>query len=587
MQVLNRKKVISYTPAFHGKNAEHGSIHLVSSKDDIDIYDISISGKGLDSPMHLKWKMKALGVKGSWTPSNILDKRFRTDWEMPQLNASISVDAPIFSLFGYEDENIIAIGCSDLINLIPFEGSLREEDNHFYFTLHFVSEPLSTSSYKARIYIDHRKLNFSHVIQDCVAWSVKESGLKIRSAPALAKVPLYSTWYSFHQNLDEEALLSECKLAKDLGHDLVIIDDGWQTMDDNRGYDYTGDWEPLRLQNMEGLVEKVHALGMGIMLWYSVPFCGKKSKAYLEFKGKFLTENHYWAPVFDPRFPEVRAYIVGKYVTALLDWKLDGFKLDFIDEFKAYPDTEIQDLQGRDTLSITEGVQKMILEITHALTSTKPDVLIEFRQKYINPSLRQLGNMFRAFDCPNDSFMNRVRTVDVKLICGEGAAHSDMITWHKEEPIEVSALQYTSLIFSVPQLSVQIVNRSHAEVKMIQFFTAYWKKYAHVLLDGDFTAYKPLSNYPILKASTEDVVIYGLYDDMVLPIEEMPDQVHIINGKLSTEIVLSTSFTAPVARRIFNCLGEEVVNDKLTIGSSFLKWDCPANGIIILDKISA
>jgi len=101
---------------------------------------------------------------------------------------------------------------------------------------------------------------------------------------------------------------------------------------------------------------------MKCLLWYSVPFCGIKSKAYQLFKGKFLTENHPWAPVFDPRYPEVRSYLVQKYAAALIDWKLDGFKLDFIDDFKAYPETVLTKENGLLPICLELSIVRMIAQ---------------------------------------------------------------------------------------------------------------------------------------------------------------------------------------------------------------------------------
>jgi len=380
-------------------------------------------------------------------------------------------------------------------------------------------------------------------------------------------------------------VIKECTAAKKLGYELVVIDDGWQTKDDGRGYDYTGDWKPERIPEMKHFASHIHDLGMGIMLWYSVPFCGRKSEAYKKFKGKFLTENHYWAPVFDPRFPEVRAYLIGLYATALKEWNINGFKLDFIDDFKVYPDTELNNLNGRDTLSVAQGVRKLIEEISATLKSIKPDVLIEFRQQYINPSLRVLGNMFRAFDCPNDSLMNRVRTTDVKLLCGDSAVHSDMITWHKEEPVEFAALQLSSIMFSVPQLSVRISERTEDEVAMIKFYTQYWIENKNVLLHGDFKAHKPLANYPYLRATGGGKGIYGLYDDVVLPIDSSHDSIHIINGKMSSQVAAQFSGSNQNwEKTVYDCMGSIKSKESLTVDSKLQSLDCPANGIIILTK---
>jgi len=585
MQVINRKRKINYDPQAFGTNAAKASISKIEDTEHIQVYELSVPKDATKEILTIQWKAKALGIKGAWTSNNILDKRFRTDWEMPKLKSSISVDAPVINLFGYSDENILTIGCSDLINLIDIEASLREEDNHFYFKLHFFIEAGLDQDYQTKIYLNKKPENFGSVIQGYADWAIEENKIEPMPCPELATQPLYSTWYSFHQELDTNEVIKECKAAKKIGYELVVIDDGWQTKDDGRGYDFTGDWKPERIPEMKHFVSHIHDIGMGIMLWYSVPFCGRKSEAYKNFQGKFLTENHYWAPVFDPRFPEVRAYLIGLYAAALKEWNIDGFKLDFIDDFKVYPDTEVNNLNGRDTLSVAQGVKKLIEEIASTLKAIKPDVLIEFRQQYINPSLRVLGNMFRAFDCPNDSLMNRVRTTDVKLLCGDSAPHSDMITWHKDEPVEIAALQLSSIMFSVPQLSVRVTERTAEEVAMIKFYTEYWTKHKHILLGGNFNAYKPLSNYPYLSATNESTTIYGIYEDVLLPINTTQNEIHIINGKMSSTVAIqSSSKNETWERIIYDCKGDINVKDTFTLDNTFQTIECPPNGIITLSK---
>ena len=49
---------------------------------------------------------------------------------------------------------------------------------------------------------------------------------------------------------------------------------------------------------------------------------------------------------------------------------------------------------------------------------------------------------------------DRVRTVDLRLLSGNTAVHSDMFMWHYDEPVETAALQFLNILFAVPQLSV-------------------------------------------------------------------------------------------------------------------------------------
>ena len=135
-------------------------------------------------------------------------------------------------------------------------------------------------------------------------------------------------------------------------------------------------------------------------------------------------------------------------------------KLDFIDDFRVYPETEEGMVNGRDCANVNQGVARLIRQIAETLKQIKPDLIIEFRQKYIGPELRRIGNIFRAFDCPNDSATNRLRTTDVRLIGGSSKVTADMVTWHAEEPTEIAALQLNNVIFTIPQLSVRLREQS-------------------------------------------------------------------------------------------------------------------------------
>jgi len=202
MQVINRKRKINYDPQAFGTNATKVSIVKIEDTDDIEVYELSVPLEATTDKLIIQWKAKAIGIKGSWTSNNILDKRFRTDWEMPKLKASISVDAPVINLFGYSDENKLTIGCSDLINLIDIEASLREEDNHFYFKLHLFGETGLNQEYKTKIYLNKKEDNFGKVIQHYADWAIQENNIETMPCPPLATQPLYSTWYSFHQSPD-------------------------------------------------------------------------------------------------------------------------------------------------------------------------------------------------------------------------------------------------------------------------------------------------------------------------------------------------------------------------------------------------
>ncbi len=575
-------KVIGQTDAFNV------TLTLNTQIDGVSIYDINFSSESryLPHQITLQWKIPAIDIKGVWKPTTDFSKRIMDDWELDHMESRISVDSPVISVFGHNDDNTITFACADVINTTQLNALYREEDNHIYCHISFFTERHhKIDTYTTQLRIDENRHHFSKSLQEVSYWWSNFKNLKPIPTPDLARTPVYSTWYQFHQKLEPEVLIKECNIASELGYELIILDDGWQTIDENRGYDFTGDWIPERIPEMENFVQQIHATGMKLALWYSVPFCGKKSNAYQKFKGKFLTEEHRWAPVFDPRYPEVREHLINLYTHALKEWKIDGFKLDFIDEFKVYPSTILTQEDGRDFSSVNLAVDRLMTDVINSLHAINPDVVIEFRQKYTGPAMRKYGNMFRAFDCPGDSVMNRVRITDIKMLSDTTAVHSDMFTYHHEEPIEIKALQMVNTLFGVPQLSVLLEKATAEELSMIRFYTMYWKKNRHIFLDGKFTPLHPLSNYPILKSHDKEVTIIGVFDNYIIDFEEKTNRIDIINGQINQKVIIDSNENyGSFHCIIYNCLGKKVKEYNLMILIGVQQIEVPACGMIQLTK---
>ena len=573
------------------KNDNHAfcSLEKIEEDKELMIYRFSINSdeEFVPKPIVLEWKVPALNVKGLWKPTSDFSKRIEADWELENHESRISIDSPVNLLFGNNDENILCFACSNAINKIEFGAKYCEEDDHFQCTMIFFTECKYTiKNFSVDVRLDYRNIHFSQALRETSLWWESYEDLKPTYVPEIAKKPLYSTWYQFHQNLDEELLLKECKIAKSLGFESIIIDDGWQTKDNNRGYDYTGDWQSERFTDFKLVISKIQETGMKVGLWYSVPFCGTKSRAYQLFKGKFLTENHRWAPVFDPRFKEVREYLVGLYVKAVKEWGLDGFKLDFIDDFKAYPDTSFEFHPERDFNSINSAVDALLTKVIVEVKKVNPNVFIEFRQKYTGPAMRKYGNMMRAFDCPGDATMNRVRIADLKMLSGNTAVHSDMVTWNLEEKVEYAAFQYINTMFGVPQISVMLNDLPESHLNMIRFYTNYWLENSDVLLEGEFFPTSPIANYPIKRASKNGQVIFGLFENQIIELSKAYDDIHVINAKSTEQVVVLTDGNiGSYEIRSFDCEGNVIYFKSLVLKKGANLIEVPVSGIIKMKRL--
>lgn len=534
----------------------------------------------------IRWKTPSLNVHGFWTPNISLDK---STYYQAKIKTRAVRYAPALSLFSQEETNRLTLAVSDTLNSLEVETELIEEDICFHHAIHFFQEKHpNLKKYTVTIRLDKRSLHFSQSLRDVSAWWESLPGHQPAAVPETARQPMYSTWYSFHQNISAQDVEEQCKLAHELGFEAVIVDDGWQTLDNKRGYAYTGDWEPDRIPDMKALTDKVHQMGMKFLLWYSVPLMGEKAKKYDLFKQKFL---YYWegqgAYVLDPRYPDVREFIINTYIRAVTDWNLDGLKLDFIDMFRPGPDTELTAANGRDYASVEQAADRLMTDLMRQLRTLKPDIMIEFRQPYIGPLMRKYGNMFRAADCPNMALVNRVRTTDIRLLCGNTAVHSDMFRWRDKEQVEMAALQILNIIFSVPQLSISI-NRFPQEYRdMIKFWIGYWRANREVLLDGLLTPAGVQENYSAIKSVLANKkTIVALYSHRIITVEKyVTPLLDIINAKLSDSIWLETAIPLKnVIITIFNCKGVEMEKKTATLSAGVHVFKVPPSGLLQLHR---
>ncbi|MGN0191476.1 MAG: glycoside hydrolase family 36 protein, partial [Candidatus Cryptobacteroides sp.] len=307
-----------------------------------------------------------------------------------------------------------------------------------------------------------------------------------------------------------------------------------------KGYSWCGDWKPAvsKFPDMAAHVAQVHKLGMKYMVWYSVPFVGKNSEAYGIFKGKFLRDDGNTA-ILDPRFPDVRDHLIGIYVKALKDWDLDGFKLDFIDEFKFKgKDPALDDgYAGRDILNVSEAVNVLMKDVSSTLHSIKPDILLEFRQAYIGPAIRQYGNMFRAADCPGNAADNRVRIANLRLIAGGTAVHSDMLEWHLAETPENVGRTIISSIFGVIQYSVMLETLPQEQADMVRMWLDFAREHRETLLKGRFRPRHPELRYPVIEAESGTERIVAVFqDNAVIDRGDRSKKLYVLNASGSPKV---------------------------------------------------
>ncbi|MBA3685956.1 MAG: alpha-galactosidase [Planctomycetes bacterium] len=542
---------------------------------------LEASAAAVPSRLSLRWSLPCADIQAGWRGDcNAYHGPFPPDWGGSGFTPRAAAQSPVSCLHSQSGKNRLTFASDDAIHPTTLSAGLHEETGAFTCSVDaFVTPRAPSRSFTVRVRIDLRDVAMERALGEVSQWW--ETLYPPCAVPEVGRLPMYSTWYSFHQAVEPAAVEAECRRAKELGCEAVIVDDGWQTLDGSRGYAFCGDWESERIPDMAGHVRRVHALGMKFLLWYSVPFIGLRSKAYPRFAGRYLREDALMnAAVLDPRFPEVREYLIGVYERHLREWDLDGFKLDFVDAFtRADADAS----GGRDIADVDEAVVRLLSDVMARLRAIKPDILVEFRQGYVGPIMRTYGNLFRAADCPADVIGNRVRTLDIRLTCGATACHSDMVMWHPTDPVESAALQLVNVLFSVPQVSVLIERLPADHRAMLAFWLAWWREHRATLLDGELSVAHPESSYTQASARSAHERITVAFGDLAT-VPDAPSRVQVVNATRSDRLIVELA--APLGRRrlvVRDCRGRTISDATVDLPAGIHRLAVPAAGVALLE----
>jgi alpha-galactosidase len=481
--------------------------------------------------------------------------------------------APVMSLYNMAGTNALTFALSDALHRNALGISL-DERGFLRCTVGLFQEPWDAiTEYRCTLRLDQRRIPYYTVLKETGDWW-EQSGLARCIAPEAATMPFFSTWYSHHGDVTQDDVLQQARLARELGVDSIIVDAGW-------GVPLQTRLEPF--PDLPGTVKAVQALGVNIMLWTD-PSQPNPTNEGLLGDDRRLGMAPGKTGRFDPRYPEVRAELVREYLHLLDLSDCDGFKIDFINSIPGAPDDDRDDPR-RDYKSVPEAVDAMMGEIYQALQERKPDILIEYRQRYTGPHMWRHCTMMRAVDCGNSYPDNRQRTLDLRLLNGSLPVHADPIIWHPDEPVVSAALHLQHTLFSVPQVSVKLETLPPAHRDMIRTYLAFWREHRDVIWSGELMPLAPQDSFPVVLSRTDHKLLAGVFADTVVPLpRHLPEQLLIVNAGFRDRVVLELPAAAGKRRlTVTTVTGERRAPLEIVLAEGIHTIPIPASGYAVME----
>ncbi len=483
----------------------------------------------------ITFRMPMKEALGFLNPAHRIDRRIMPDWRKYSVSSQAESGIPVLCVYTAEGKNRATVYLSDFKNTHFLQCGVVEETLELEFLIVLLAGNRNTTNcFETELFI-----NETVELSDCIddAWEIWGRKTDFSNVPASASAPVYSTWYNYHQHLEQDELLRSIRSAEKLGLKTVIIDDGWQTDDESRKYGFCGEWKVAKKKfyDFEKFVQDVHAIGMKVIVWYSVPFVGFFSESFDRFKDKLLYQREDQnAGVLDPRYKEVRDYLVGVYKTALSTYRLDGFKLDFIDSFYL-TDESNSDYENMDFPRLEDAVSALLSEIYSSLKAVNPEVLIEFRQSYFGPATAVCGNMYRVGDCPADRITNLSASVDLRMFLRHGYVHSDPVEFDQNAVFDEAVRHLLSVRFAVPQISLRWDTLPERLKFYLASYLAFYNEHAELLTKGKITVKGIDLGYTQVSSVLCDERATVCYADNVVTVGDEKTQ-YVFNASTSKKV---------------------------------------------------
>lgn len=380
-------------------------------------------------------------------------------------------------------------------------------------------------------------------------------GLSRSEVTAANRVPVLCTWYSFHQDITAAGVLEEAVLASQLGFGAIIVDDGWQNSDAERGYGSCGDWqaEPAKIPDGREFVERLHELGLNVVWWIGTPFVGFRSNAYNEDTFATLYEEAGMdAAVLDPRSQAARRTLTARLTDLVRTTQADGLKLDFLERFAVCASSAPADADhtdpGRAALTLLDEIRLAV-----AIGGEEP--MIEFREPYISPQTIPRATMLRVGDCPLSPIQNRLGILDLRLATTGIAVHSDPIMWSPSDTPERVSQHLLSSLFGVPQISVRLAELPSAQRDTLAFWMRFWNEHASLLLGDSLTVGAVEQNYPVAQVRDSSDVITVQYATTTVTVPSHAWSTWYLVNADSVNVVLDRPLPAGARVTVFDCTG--------------------------------
>ncbi|MFI1767008.1 alpha-galactosidase [Streptomyces sp. NPDC020800] len=438
---------------------------LTEGSDGLSVLHVEATGE----PVEIRLSVPLGDAAGYWHPQAEWRRTLLADWK-GRARVGLVDGLATGCLYDHTGATKLAFSAADPVPEVQLRFGVSEEND-----THVVHLELPASPGPHRILFVPRSDSVATAMRALRGWYA--AATPAMPVPESARLPVYSTWCAFNQQVDAGTVEAQARLAARFGcgcSSSTTAGSAWAA----------GAVTPAAATGCRTRTSSPTSRAMspgsrppGCGTWRGSRRCSWARPRAATHSGPRPLRHLPGHPARTYSTPGGRkcAATSSRRVALVRDHGLEGLTVDFIDEAMVY---------AGDGGDIGHALTALLTDLRTALETVRPELLLELRQPYVGPGMAAYGNMLRSFDCPAYATANRVRTIDTSLLAVSGTVHSDMLLWDPSAPLEAAVRQFSGAFHSVPQLSVRLDRLPPEQLDALGFWLGQWRRLRPQLLDG-------------------------------------------------------------------------------------------------------
>ena len=388
-----------------------------------------------------------------------------------------------------------------------------------------------------------------------------------------AWLPTWCTWTAWpSEEMTEQKILANARVASRLGIGSIIIDDGWfgLGMDTDTGRLNMGVTrpDPKKLPDLPGLVERLHKMGLKVLLWYAPVSLAPESPVYRRLKGLVMTDG--LRPYVSvnglqslcPRNPRVRRHIAGEIRHMLRDYGVDGFKTDL---YNCLPSKPCRADHTHDCDSAVEGLHRVLETVWRTLCEERPDGLLELKQNYGNVICAQFGTMVRAGDAAYDVDTNLMRCFYTQAYAP--VVHNDYLAWSIHElPSHLAVMLVKQMAAGVPTFSRDLPSLPEGHLRVLGAWLGFYREHLELFRRPRRPMSNDLSVWRIGGGERPIFAVVGVGGEV--PLASRVKQAFVLNGSGRAELPIVSDRSVRASVTVYDHTLKPVGSRRMSIGGT-------------------